>query len=76
MHTTGDTRPLIARLLVRRFEYRHPLAWGGLLFASGLWLIVLGAILCFAGYWWGTLLFVLGPLLIWGAHVLLSDTGN
>jgi hypothetical protein len=73
MHTT-DTRPLITRLLVRPFEYRHPLAWGGLLFAGGLCLFVLGAILCSAGYWWGVLLMAVAALQTWGAHTLLSST--
>ncbi len=72
MHApTGDARPWTVRLLVRPFEYRHPLAWGGVLFGSALCLILLGAILCSAGYWWGTLVMALAALQIWGAHLLL-----
>ncbi len=76
MNAKGDTRPLMARLLVRRFEYRHPLGWGGLLFAGGLCLFVLGAILCIAGYWWGVPLMAGAALQMWAAHVLLSSTGH
>lgn len=43
---------LLMRILVRPFVYRHPRAWGGLEAAVGLWLIILGAILCSADFWW------------------------
>ena len=60
---TGDaaSRPLIARILLLPAAFRHPHAWGGALLASGLWLFILGAILCGVGYWWGGLLIVTPP---------------
>jgi signal transduction histidine kinase len=67
-----SSRPLIMRILVRPSAYRHPKAWGGACMAAGLWLLILGAILCSAGYWWGGLLIAVAALELWIAYRLLS----
>ena len=72
---TGDaaSRPLITRILLLPAAFRHPHAWGGALLASGLWLFILGAILCGVRYWWGGLLIAVAALQIWAAYLLLTD---
>jgi hypothetical protein len=45
--------PLIMRILLRPFIYRHPKAWGSIYLAVGTWLVILGVILCSVGFWWG-----------------------
>jgi signal transduction histidine kinase len=63
--------PLIMRILVRPAAYRHPKAWGGVCLAVGLWLSVLGVILCSFGFWWGALLIAVAALELWIAYRLL-----
>lgn len=63
--------PLIMRFLLRPSAYRHPKAWGGVCLAVGLWLFVLGVILCSFGFWWGALLIALAALELWIAYRLL-----
>jgi hypothetical protein len=57
MHTPSDSvttsQPLILRFLVRPAAYRHPKGWGSVCLAVGLWLFVLGVILCSYRFWWG-----------------------
>ena len=59
------------RILLRPAAYRHPKAWGGVCVAVGLWLFVLGVILCAFGFWWGALLFAVAALELWIAYRLL-----
>jgi len=64
-------QPLIMRILVRRAAYRHPRAYGGACLVAGLWLFVLGVILCCYGFWWGALLIAVAALELWIAYHLL-----
>jgi signal transduction histidine kinase len=64
-------RPLIMRILVRRGAYRHPRAYGGACLAAGLWLFLLGVILCCYGFWWGAPLIAVAALELWVAYHLL-----
>lgn len=66
-------RPLLARILVRRYSYRHPKVFGTTYLLAGSWLVVLGAILSTSGFWWGVFLMALGGLELWVAHHLLLD---
>jgi signal transduction histidine kinase len=61
------------RILVRKFVYRHPKAWAGLQSAVAIWLIILGAILCSYGFWWGALLIAVAALQLWISYRLLSS---
>ena len=59
------------RILLRPAAYRHPKAWGGVCVAVGLWLFVLGVILCSYGFWWGASLIAVAALELWVAYRLL-----
>jgi signal transduction histidine kinase len=63
--------PWIMRILIRPSAYRHPKAWGRACLAAGLWLIVLGVILCSFGFWWGAALIAVAALELWIAYRLL-----
>jgi signal transduction histidine kinase len=72
--TSGNVtprQPLLMRILVRPVVYRHPRAWGGVCLAAGIWVFVLGVILCSVGFWWGVLLIAVGALELWIAYRLL-----
>ncbi len=66
-------QPSILRILVRPFIYRHPKAWGSMYLAVGTWLVILGAVLCSAGLWWGAALIAVGALELWIAYHLLRS---
>ncbi len=65
-------RSLIMRILIRRFLYRHPKAWGSMYLAAGCVHVLLGIILSAYKYWWGTGLIAVGALELSVAHQLLS----
>jgi signal transduction histidine kinase len=67
------SRPLLARLFVRRYVYRHPRAWGVLCLATGVWLFALGAILFAYAFWWGALLEPVAALELWIAYHLFTS---
>ncbi|MGE5134586.1 MAG: hypothetical protein ACM32E_17005 [Gemmatimonadota bacterium] len=64
---------MITRILLRPAVYRHPYAWDGALLAAGLWLFILGAILCGICYWWGGLLIAVAALQVLAGCLLLTD---
>jgi signal transduction histidine kinase len=64
-------QPLVMRILVRPLVYRHPRAWGGVCAAAGLWVFVLGIILCAYHFWWGAAVIAVGALELWIAYRLL-----
>ncbi len=76
MHAPNDNvtprQPLVLRILVRPFVYRHPRAWGGVCSVAGLWVFILGVILCSYRFWWGTALIAAGALELWIACRLLN----
>jgi hypothetical protein len=41
----APSQPVLMRLLVRSWEYRHPRAWAGVHFAAGVWNLFLGILL-------------------------------
>jgi signal transduction histidine kinase len=59
------------RMLVRPVVYRHPRAWGSVCSVAGLWVFVLGIILCSYRFWWGAALVAVGALELWIAYRLL-----
>ena len=67
------------RFLVRPWEYRHPRAWAGFRFASGIWNLVLGVLLLASAHWLGPLAWLgvvplAGAVLIfWTAYRLQSS---
>jgi hypothetical protein len=77
MHAPTENRkpsqPLVMRILVRRFAYRHPKAWGGMELVTGAWVLILGVILCSYGFWWGAALIAVAALQLWIGHRLLHS---
>ena len=64
-------RSLVTRILIKRFLYRHPKAWGGAYLVAGCVHVFLGLILAAYGFWWGTGLIAIAALELWVAHRLL-----
>lgn len=65
------SQPLVMRILIRRIVYRHPKFWASLCLPAGLWVVILGTILCAYGFWWGAGLMAVGALELWIAYRLL-----
>jgi hypothetical protein len=65
-------RPLIMRILLRRFLYRHPKAWGSAYVAAGCVHVLLGIVLSAYRYGWGAGLIAVGGLELWAGHQLLT----
>ncbi len=70
-HVTRS-RTLIMKYPGGAFAYRHPRTFASLESVVGIWLVVLAAILCSGGYWWGVALFVVAALPFWVAYHLLQ----
>ena len=62
---------LLIRILIKRFLYRHPKAWGSAYLVAGCVHVFLGLILAAYGFWWGTGLIAIAALELWVAHRLL-----
>ena len=66
-------QPLLMRLLVRSWDYRHPRVWVRVRFACGAWNLFLGILLLASGQWLGSLAWLgLVPL---AGSLLLFWTG-
>jgi hypothetical protein len=70
------TRSTLMRFPGGGFGYRHPRTIGATQVVVGVWLVVLGAILCWGGYWWGVSLFVMAALLFWIARDILQSSAR
>jgi hypothetical protein len=70
------TQSAIAKFPGGGFGYRHPRTIGTVEVVVGVWLVVLAAILCGTGYWWGASLFVLAALPFWIARDILQSTAR
>jgi hypothetical protein len=46
-------RSILIRVLVRRWDYRHPRFWVGLRLACAIWNLALGVLLVASGHWLG-----------------------
>jgi hypothetical protein len=56
------------------FAFRHSRFFASVQVVVGIWLVVLGAILCWGGYWWGVSLFVVAALCFWVVYQLLQPS--
>jgi hypothetical protein len=65
-------RSLVMKALVRSWEYRHPRVWARLRAVAGAVAILVGAILCGTGFWWGALVMGLGALAIVVAGLMFA----
>ena len=77
MHTATDNatppRPVLMRLLVRSWEYRHPRTWVRVRVGCGIWNLCLGVLLLASAHWLGPFAW-LGLIPLAGS-VLLFWTG-
>ena len=59
--------------LTTSYELRHPVVIAWARFVSGAWLVILAALLCSIGEWWGAALLLPAGLLFWvGRRALQS----
>ena len=59
--------------LTTSFDVRHPVAMAWARFVLAVWMVLLTALLCSIGDWWGTVLLVPAGLALWiGWRVLRS----
>jgi len=68
LQASTKTVPWIIRRFVSKYEWRHVKGIAAIRVLVALWLIILGAILCGYGYWWGASLFVAAGLVGWLAY--------
>jgi len=64
-------RPVLIRLLVRSWDYRHPHAWIGVRSACALFNAILGVVLLAGAPWLGSLA-LLGLIPLAGAALLVT----
>ena len=64
-------RPVLERLLIRSWEYRHPHAWMAFRMICGIWNLILGIVLFAYGFYWIGLVPLAGSALIfWTAYLI------
>ncbi len=63
-------QPLVMRLLVRSWEYRHPRTWTGVRIACGIFNFFLGVLLLSYGFWVGAVPLLGSALILWTAYRL------
>ena len=70
-------RPVLERLLIRSWEYRHPHAWMAFRMICGIWNLALGILLFAYGFYWIGLVPLAGSLLIfWTAYYIQGHTAQ
>jgi signal transduction histidine kinase len=68
-------RPILERLLIRSWEYRHPHAWMAFRMVAGIWNMFLTILLFAYGFYWIGLLPLAGSVLIfWIAYYIQQHT--
>ena len=68
-----SSQPVLMRLLVRSWEYRHPRAWGVFRFACGVWNLFFGVFLLSYSYWVGLVPLLASVLIFWTVYRLQSS---
>lgn len=79
MQATTDTmlrqRPVLMRLLVRSWNYRHPRIWIPVRVGFGIWNLSLASVLFGVGWYWeGAIPLVAAAELLWTAKQLQKAT--
>jgi signal transduction histidine kinase len=70
-------RPLLERLLIRRWEYRHAHAWMAFRMIAGMWNVILGILLVAYGFYWIAAVPLAGSVLIfWTAYYIQGHTSQ
>jgi signal transduction histidine kinase len=68
-------RPILERLLIRSWEYRHPHAWMAFRMVAGIWNMFLTILLFAYGFYWIGLVPLAGAVLIfWIAYYIQQHT--
>src|SRR6202012_5748665 len=68
-------RPLLARLLIRAWEDRHPYAWLAFRMVAGAWSVILAILLFAYGFYWIGLVPLAGSMLaFWTAYYIQRHT--
>jgi signal transduction histidine kinase len=68
-------RPVLERLLIRSWEYRHPHAWTAFRMICGIWNMILGILLVAYGFYWiGLVPLAASVLIFWTAWFIQSHT--
>jgi len=70
------TRAVLMKFPIGDFGYRHPKFAGTVEILVGVWLIILGAIACAMGRWWGVLLIVVSALPLWIGQDFLKSSAR
>ena len=65
-----SSQPVLMRLVVRSWEYRHPRACAGFRFAAGIWNLFLGVLFLSYGYWVGLVPLLGSVLIFWTVYRL------
>ena len=81
-HSIYSSQPLLMRLVVRSWDYRHPRAWVRIRVACGIWNLALGVLLLAfvhdlgAYSWLGAIPLAGSALLVWTAYRLQHATAS
>jgi hypothetical protein len=70
--SNAGTRAWVMNVLVRSWEYRRPRLFASLRVVAGSLTILVGAILCGTGFWWGALMMGLGALALVVAGLMFA----
>ena len=62
-YSAPPPRPFLERLLIRRWDYRHPRRWLVLRLIGGSWNLFLGILMLSYGYWLGLLPLLASPVI-------------
>jgi len=62
--------------LTTSYDVRHPIVMAWVRFVPGAWLVVLAALLCSIGDWWGAVLLLPTGLAFWVGRRVLQSAQN
>jgi signal transduction histidine kinase len=70
-------RSVLERLLIRRWEYRHPHAWMAFRMICGIWNMILGIVLVAYGFYWIAAVPLAGAgLIFWTAYYIQGHAAD
>lgn len=68
----AHSRSVVMKILVRSWEYSHPVSTARVRAAIGVLAILIGIALCATGFWWGGLLMLIGALTVIVAGLMFA----
>jgi hypothetical protein len=72
--STPPPRPLLERLFIRRWEYRHPRTWLVLRLIGAGWNLFLGILMLSYGFRLGLLPLLASPVIVWAGYLIWTKT--